>query len=170
MTWKWQKTFEEGQKIEDKFAEMAKSRGYIVEYSTKEQDINEHWDLSISAEEKTYKVDVKGKRASDRSGKTVSTITWLEIHGVNKGNQGWLFGAKSDYIAFELDNGFILFKTEDLRQYCIKYVELIVVKNPHDAINKLYRRDGRLDVLTKVRIKEDLMDKIKKYFVWENIK
>jgi len=80
--------------VERKFAKSIETLGKI-NFSTKEQDIHEHWDVSI-----TMQIDVKAMKKKHRSeDKTNENIHYVELKNV-LGNPGWLYG-EAHYFAFE---------------------------------------------------------------------
>ena len=88
------------------------------------------------------------KRVHRDDDKIQFEYTWVEIHGVRPKDTGWLFG-KADFIAFEKQNSFIFVKRLDLLAVVNKKVNLVAkVRDPKDALYKIYRRDGRKDKLT----------------------
>lgn len=145
------------------------SRGKIVEadfaktlsnhtYSTKKEDILEHWDVSTQV-----KYDVKGLKKINRADLDVDeNIHWVELKNVN-GDKGWLYG-DADYFTFELINYWIIVDKFVLQDYIAKNTVKKYKKVP--TLNKLYRREGRQDVLTLVKsldliyISKELVKKI----------
>lgn len=119
-----------------------------INYPTEHQDIFEHWDLEIvNSKILSGKYDVKGLRKVNRyDDKVNESIQWIELVNV-RGNLGWVFGL-SDYIAFEHINDWVIVDRLSL----IKYVKENVNNEtlPYPEINKLYRRGGRLDLITLV--------------------
>lgn len=153
---KWEESIKEGNKSENTFSELAKRRGYRILKSSKEQDINEHWDYEITKNDATYKVDVKAKKRISRQDKIVqSEEIWIELHSVRANNKGWLYESKANLLAFELEDGFLLVKRENL----ISLVNNIVnfdeqVSVPKDALYKVYSRPGRVDKITRIRAQD----------------
>lgn len=109
-----------------------------IQKSTKEENIFKHIDFFLPD---GTSVDVKGKNKPDE--------IWVEILNV-RGNKGWMYG-DADYIAFEMVElgGFIMVKTSELREYVEQNIEKTFT-NKHGAYKKLYRRSGRLDIITKL--------------------
>ena len=142
-------SLELGEKAEARFVEIAHRSGWKVAASTKAENIDEHWDYQIEKGEEKYKVEVKSaKRVHRDDNKIQFEYTWVEIHGVRPKDTGWLFG-KADIIAFEKQNSFIFVKRLDLLAVVNKKVNLVAkVRDPKDALYKIYRRDGRKDKLT----------------------
>jgi hypothetical protein len=142
-------SLELGEKAEELFADLARKAGWQVSPSSRDQNIDEHWDFQIAKGGETFKVEVKSAKRVDRSDSGIQfDYTWVEIHGVRPKDTGWLFG-KADLIAFEREAAFVFVKRLDLLKVVNKKVNLVAkVTNPRDALYKIYRRDGRKDKLT----------------------
>jgi hypothetical protein len=128
----------DGKKTEESFAEIFDN----VDFSSAKEDINEHWDLKVS-----FKIDVKGLKKRRRGDDGADeTIHWVEIKNVN-GKKGWLYG-DADYFAFELEKYWVIVNKLTLQDYIAKNTvkEYSIVP----IVNRLYKRDGRKDVLTLV--------------------
>ena len=126
----------DGKKIEQQFASLIGAN----EFSTKQQDINEHWDVKYSV-----KIDVKGlKRINRNDAKFNEAWHWIELKNV-RGNMGWLYG-EADYFAFELINYWVLVDKLKLQNFISNRVEnkIFTKKMPY----KLYRRANRKDLIT----------------------
>lgn len=131
---------EDGKKVEVKFAEMFDN----FEYSSKEEDINEHWDVKIS-----FKCDVKGVKKIRRSDAFPNEFYhFIEIKNVN-GGMGWLYG-KADFFAFETFKYFIIVAKESLQAFVSENVEKKYVDSADKSLYCLYNRSGRKDVITMV--------------------
>ena len=142
-------SLELGERAEGLFATMARKLGWQVSPSSRDENIDEHWDFQIAKGEENFKVEVKSAKRVDRSDNGIQfNFTWVEIHGVRPKDTGWLFG-KADLIAFERESAFIFVKRLDLLKVVNNKVNLVAkVDNPRDALYKIYRRDGRKDKLT----------------------
>jgi hypothetical protein len=127
-----------GNKAENKFKDLMISRGNTCIESTREQNIYNHIDFFVN----DIPVDVKGARH-------LETI-WLEKKNVH-GNKGWLEG-DSKYIVFDVEelNSFCIYKTKDLLDYISNIKD--VAESKKDYL-KLYTRQGRKDILVKVKYK-----------------
>lgn len=135
--------FVKGKKVEDVFAELINADVR----ATKEQDINEHWDV----EKGNYKFDVKGLKKISRQDEHINEdFHWVEIKNV-LGNGGWCFSGKANFIVFETFNYFICVKKDNLQKLIKEKVVKKYVDSPHDALYVLYKRKGRKDVLTLVK-------------------
>jgi hypothetical protein len=142
-------SLELGEQAENLFAALAKNSGWRVSPSSKDQNIDEHWDFLIEKEGLEFKVEVKGRKRIRRvDDEAQSDFTWVELHGVRPKDPGWLFG-RADLIAFEKEDSFILVKKADLLTLVNKKVNLVAkVNNPKEAVYKIYSRRGRKDKLT----------------------
>ena len=134
----------DGKKTEQIFERICDDNSLLYFRATKEEDIAHHIDYWVAkckddVSGKYYSVDVKGGRYENR--------IWVEIKNV-KGELGWLYG-RAYYIAFHMaDMGmFVMVRRESLREFVEGVVEKVYVRK-HEAFHKLYRRSGRLDVLT----------------------
>ena len=99
-----------GKEVEQQFAKTLSN----PKQSTKDQDINEHWDIANTV---TY--DVKAMKKINRSDNHPNeNIHWVEIKNVH-GNNGWLYG-KADYIVFETEDYWITVPTPALQSLISK--------------------------------------------------
>ena len=99
-----QEYLRKGKKTEDNFIDIAMQYGYDCRKSTRDQDINEHWDVEINKSDLSLKVDVKGLRKIDRNDSAPNEdYTWLEIKNVH-GNVGWAYANEVDGFFFETFN------------------------------------------------------------------
>lgn len=112
--------------------------------STKEEDMYEHWDLKL-----TTNIDVKAIKKENRYDTFYNeNFHWVEIKNVNKEN-GWLYG-KTDFFAFETEDYWVLvdkLKLQDFIKSKMAGKKIGKLKDPYE----LYRRDGRKDVIVKVK-------------------
>jgi len=158
-------SFEIGQKAEDLFVEVCWKKGYQATKSSKEKDIYDHIDYYVKNKTGDIKAfDVKSrKRASRGDSKFNDDWIWIEFKNV-RGNKGWIKG-KADFIAFELENAFLVVGRADLREFCKKRIKdtKTRVHKPWEARYKLYTRRGRKDVLTQIKT-QDIKDNLK---TWE---
>ncbi len=148
-------SLELGEHAEHLFIVLAVKLGWKVSASSKDENINEHWDYLIEKEINAFKVEVKSRKRVSRSDDGLqSDLTWIEIHGVRPKDTGWLFG-KADLIAFEKEKSFIFVKRLDLLAVVNKKVNLVAkVRDPKDALYKIYTRAGRKDKLTLLPIND----------------
>lgn len=148
-------SLELGEHAENFFIVLAVRLGWKVSASSKDENIDEHWDYRIEKEDASFKVEVKSKKRITRGDKgTQQELTWIELHGVRPKDTGWLFG-KADLIAFEKEKSFLIVKKFDLLKMVNKKVDLVAkVRKPEDAIYKIYKREGRKDKLTLLPMKD----------------
>jgi len=141
-----QEYFKKGQEKENEFVSLI-NKSFIVKKASQEKDFKEHWDIEVN---QSFKIDIKGIKKDWRGGELNENIHWIEIRGVK--DEGWLFGGKADYIAFETVDYWILVN----RLILINFISDVCkhkqrTLDPKDALYKLYTRKGRQDVLTKVK-------------------
>jgi hypothetical protein len=150
-------SLELGQKAESSFAKSAIKHGWVVEPAPEDSNKNEHFDYLISKEDRSLKVEVKSRKRMGRKDSEVQDEhVWIELHGVRKDDQGWLYG-KADLIAFELKNSFRIVRRTDLLDLVEKLVDFTAkVEKSRQALYKLYSRSGRSDSLTIIKA-EDLL-------------
>ena len=123
----YQSYLDTGKKVELEFAKV------LVQpvFSSKEEDINEHWD--VMDEFNGYKYDVKAMKKRRRSEtKPNPHYHWIELTNVN-GKAGWLYG-QADFIAFEIINQWII----------VNRIKLACSLNDINIVETRTRR-GRLD-------------------------
>lgn len=145
-------SLELGRSAESSFAQTAVKHGWTVEPASKESNINEHFDYIMNKDGKSFRVEVKSRKRMGRGDMDVQDdYVWVEIHGVRKDDQGWLYG-NADLIAFEMTTSFRLVRRADLAALIGKLVDFnAMVDAPKDALYKLYSRAGRHDLLTMIR-------------------
>lgn len=141
-------SLELGEHAEGLFILIAIKSGWRVSASSQDENIDEHWDFLIEKDGGSFKVEVKSKKRINRSDKDEQiALIWVELRNV-KGKIGWLFG-KADLIAFEKEKSFLIVKRLDLLALVNKKVNLVAkVRDPKDALYKIYTRVGRKDKLT----------------------
>lgn len=145
----------EGKKVEQEFANTQLSD---VVWATKEQDIDEHWDVQGICDwvsDQPLKFDVKGmKKLNRHDTNTIQQYTWIESKNVH-GDAGWIKGL-ADYIVFERPTTWVIANRQELRELVNEKVK---EKNysTGKGVYQLYNRDGRKDVLTLVPF-TDILD------------
>lgn len=150
----WYNFYQQGLTKEDEFAKLlVTQQGGEIKHSTRSEDINQHIDLIWTVEGKDVYFDVKGLRKNNRSDVHYDdSIHWVEIQNV-KGKPGWLYG-KAHYIAFELNNEWLIVKRTDV----LKLVDEKVIDKTIQSTKEIYtyyQRKDREDIITKV-LSEDL--------------
>lgn len=145
-------SLELGQKAESLFAKSAIKHGWVVEPAPADSNKNEHFDYIMSKEDRSLKVEVKSRKRMGRQDSDVQDeYVWIELHGVRKDDDGWLYG-KADLIAFELKNSFRIVRRTDLLRLVKKLVDFNTrVEKSTEALYKLYSRSGRSDSLTIIK-------------------
>lgn len=158
-------SIERGAKGESNFITACWKKGYQATKSTKNQDIHDHidyWVTNKNSETKGF--DVKGRKKTSRNNKGY-TDDWVWIEFINViGKNGWIKG-KADFIAFELENTFLIVKRAELRELCKKLITdtKTRVTNARDAKYLLYTRKNRKDVVTQIKL-SDIKNNLK---TWE---
>lgn len=137
-----------GLRAETRFIRIAQSKGYKICISNPDQDRNEHWDYELFKDGKRFKVEVKAMKKLKRSDPhPQDRYAWIEIHGVRDWDEGWLYGGRSDYIAFETKKSFVLVSRKKLIDYINANLSNEIVYKPEDALVKdsenRYRRYRR---------------------------
>ena len=129
--------------VERKFAKAIETMGK-VNFSSQEQDIHEHWDVSL-----TMQIDVKAMKKKHRLDETTNeNIHYVELKNV-LGNPGWLYG-EAHYFAFETEDYWLLVDKMRLQEF-IK--ERCAAKEWSDIPDfyKLTQRKTRQDIITLVK-------------------
>ena len=142
---KYQEQYDDGKASENRFKSIIESYGKSVVEATRKQNIEDHIDFFIGDSDNYVSVDVKGPKGKDRTDpnkkvKPLSeTWTWVEFKNVN-GDPGWLYG-KANYIAFEVEEGFLIVKRTDLISFCQEHVDMkTIVENAWEGKYRLYTR------------------------------
>lgn len=126
-----------GRAIEELFASTI---DYLATTATKDQDINGHYDLIVSA-----KIDVKSIKNTDKIEPSNQNFHWIELQNV-QGRKGSLYG-DADYFAFETDFFFILVHKPKLQEWIADKCKAKQFSNKPE-IYKLYNRPGKQDIIT----------------------
>lgn len=117
--------------------------------ATKEEDMFQHVDFWVLANNKKYGVDVKGLHKNKRSDKNFNdSIQWIEIQNV-QGRKGWIYG-DAVYIAFVTNNSVIYVPTKKLIAFSEEKVKNKSLNNtmPRECYIP-YQRQGRKDIIFK---------------------
>ena len=76
-------SLELGEKAERLFVEIARQAGWQVSPSSKDENIDEHWDFQIAKDAEDFKVEVKSiKRINRNDSESQSNYTWVELRNV----------------------------------------------------------------------------------------
>ena len=145
-------SLELGQNAESLFAKSALKHGWLIEPASEASNKNEHFDYIMNKEDRSLNVEVKSlKRVGRKDSDVQDEYVWIELHGVRKDDDGWLYG-KADLIAFELKNSFRIVRRTDLLRLVKKLVDFNTrVEKSTEALYKLYSRSGRSDSLTIIK-------------------
>ena len=130
-----------------------------VRWATKKENIYKKYDV-VSSLEKFGNMDVKAEKDALDHG----TI-WIEYQN-GDGHPGWIYG-EAKYIVFDFYSNFIFVDREYLLQRTNNLTQGSVYIGDQEPFNKYvykgqalykpYRRNGRLDILTKIKT-DDIMD------------
>ena len=151
----------EGKKIEKHVMALFDS---AVE-STKEEDINKHYDFTSG----DIKYDVKGlKKISRADVEPNENYHFIELKNVN-GKLGWLYG-EADYFVFELNEYYIVVDKFKLQDFVKDKVSKTFVSSPDEALYCLYRRNNRKDIITLVKTIDLIIISDRSILKQENIK
>jgi len=130
-----------GKVIEENFMKLFKDAAS----ATEDEDIKNHVDIKVHVG-----IDVKGLKKVNRSDQeTNENYHWIEIRGVK--DDGWLYVGGADCFAFETIDYWIVVEKEDLKNLVKKKTKKERVYKPEDALYKLYGRQNRNDLLTRVK-------------------
>lgn len=139
-----------GKEVEVAFASLyASILGLDVKpiYSTKEEDIKEHWDVRFGDEGDKY--DVKGVKKIFRDDSYTNELYhFIEIKNVN-GDNGWAYG-DADKFAFETNKYFIIVSKLNLQKFITDNIKKIFVDSSDKCLYCLYTRKDRKDIITMV--------------------
>ncbi len=158
--------FFDGKKAEEKFSELAESKGYEVTSASKTDDMRKHVDVWIKKDGgEKIGVDVKSKKKVSRNdGENSGETIWLELVNVT-GNVGWVFG-DSNLVSFETEDGFLLVNRRSLADFALQWIDFDdVVSQSKDSLYKSYTRSGRKDVISRVNVSDLVENTWNK--VWE---
>ena len=149
----------EGQESEEKFSQLAKLRGFLVEPATGMEQID-HVDFHLTSEEEdgtmTAMVDVKARKRINRNDSEFNDEwLWIEFKNVS-GKLGWIHGV-ADFIAFETKDSFILSYRKELCDWCLDHVDVKnTVPSAQEAEYVAYSRKGKQDLIARI-LTEDVI-------------
>jgi hypothetical protein len=140
---RWDYCDKVGTDAEKMFVDACTNIGYVCTKSDTKTNMYDHIDFFVTRENGTTSVDVKGCNSPKE--------IWVEFKNV-RGENGWLYGM-AQYIAFDMPHakGFIVVSRKELLEYCDNVVEKVYVSK-EEATRKLYTREGRKDVITKLEL------------------
>lgn len=152
-------SFAYGQKAESVFQRVAQAKGWKTRRATQREDMLQHWDIEMEKEHLKLKLDVKAMKRQSRSDSQVqSNWTWIELRGVNEGNEGWLYGGIADLLAFQRESDFVLVSRQDVMDTVEKLVDPLLprVYSAREAKYRVYNRPGRHDLITMIQMTDIL--------------
>ena len=158
----------EGLTAEKEFSRLAKLRGFKVEPATGMEQFD-HIDFHLTSDEEdgimTAMVDVKSRKRISRSDESFhDELVWIEFKNV-RGKDGWLYGL-ADFIAFEIEDSFILSFRKELVDWCESRINIRTkVLNPEDALYSGYSRKGKQDLLSLIKMRD--IEKLPNTAIWE---
>jgi len=148
-------SFQDGYLAEHAFCYYIEGLGWTSSLSASDKDLEEHWDVSIKKDTRCFLVDVKTTKSINRADQDTTTdyflLEWINV----RGNKGWLQG-KADYIAFQLEDCFLMANRKKLSALFRQKCNMGVIRNPpikpiifpdeiQFYIYRVYRRKNRLD-------------------------
>ena len=100
-------SLELGERAEGLFVNIARQFGWQVSASSKDENIDEHWDYHIEKEQENFKIEVKSAKRVHRNDNGIQfEYTWVEIHGVRpKGARTAPITTSARIIAFSSNFG-----------------------------------------------------------------
>jgi len=151
--------FQDGKRAHVEFAALAESKGFKATDSLPEDDMINHIDMYLEKSGKLFTADIKAMKKINRSdAEAQDKYVYVEFKNV-RGDKGWLYGA-ADFIVFETKSTFEIVNRKGLVSYCEQAVERKFVSFARDALYKMYRRDGRKDLISMIEL-----DNIPKQYV-----
>ena len=130
-----------GNRAEHRFAKLLNN----PIFSTRKQDMEEHWDLQDSD---GMKYDVKAIKRIRRDDEEFTDQThYIEFRNV-RGKMGWLYGM-ANYIVFETRRYWIVVNRRSLMAFAEGWTEENK-RSPKPEVYKLYQREGKKDLMTLV--------------------
>lgn len=145
-------SFAEGKEAEGGFAAAATKHGYEIILPTKADDFYNRIDIVLKKDGQTTLVDVKAMRRTSRSSTIQCEYTWLELH-----KQGSLFSGKSQVLALQVYDGWLLLDKQKLRNWVQSSFQSTQrrVERASQALMRPYRREGRFpEWISMVRIRD----------------
>ena len=140
---RWSDSDHLGRVSAQRFVDACAAIGYQCRQSTRHEDINYHIDYWVMRPGGQTSVDVKGNNYPGE--------IWVEFINV-RGKDGWLFG-QAEYIAFDIEaiHGLAMVSRTELLALCERLVAKEFVPK-HEAYHKLYNREGRQDVISRLEL------------------
>jgi hypothetical protein len=154
------------------FQSLATRLGWAVKVANTSNDEVDHRGFLIEKNTGiSHLVQVRSrKRIRREDSEPQDNWQWVELHGVNPNDQGWLFGRNTDWIAFETNKSFILVDKQKLIKLVKESIDTTsLVLSPGEAKYRVYSRKNRFDAITLIeteklnQIAEETWDKL-----WDN--
>lgn len=142
-----------GKRAEGRFVDLLSGMGFGFEAATLEGQFS-HRDFHLDFD---GSVDVKSRKRVARSDDSVQDeLVWLEFKN-GRGYRGWLEG-KATWIAFEVHDGFVVFRREPLLQWAKSVTNMDKrVQTPALAEGNLYVRGlAEITLQPMERLRKDL--------------
>lgn len=136
-----------GTKAEKQFEQILISMSLNFRPAKINEELKCHYDYVVTnfLNYKSCKIEVKATKSPKRGQKPDSSILYLEIKSVG-GHPGWIYG-KADYIAFQIDEKFILFSRYDLVEYLKNTQDKMPIVKKSGIVGTKYGRKGRKDLV-----------------------
>lgn len=132
---------QDGETAEARFRTLAQRRGFELLPTTEGDDYFTRVDVAMRKDGGICLVDIKARRKVARGDKGFqSEYTWLELH-----KSGSLYTGKSQVLAIEIDDGFVLLDKARIREWIAKTFSSSQrrVERASQALMKPYRRSGK---------------------------
>jgi hypothetical protein len=149
-----------GTRAEQHFEYILMSNNLVFRPAKTNEEHKFHYDYVVAnfLNCKLCKIEVKATKAPRRGQAPDSSILYLEIKSVG-GYPGWIYGS-ADYIAFQIDEKFILFCRYDLVEYVENTQDKMPIIKKSGIVGTRYGRKGRRDLVAIYDMKL-IMDSLK---------
>lgn len=131
----------EGIIAEKYFEILCQNKSIPVTPATVKENRNEKWDYSVVIDSIDWNVDVKCMKRIKRSDpNSQDKFVWIELDRVCENNPpiGWLYAKKSNMVAFECRDEFILIEKSKLQTLVNKKLNHVAKVTP--TVNYIYKR------------------------------
>lgn len=152
-----------GDEAEESFIKVAQDRGYKTRRASPREDCQDHIDIWVTDEDSSeYGVDVKCPWRVP-----MKDVVWISLHGSSEMNLGWIYGGKAHYIAFDIEDEFILVPRLEILHLLERNLVDEFVTDKRKAIFRKYKLGGKNEhtVLTLVKIQE--LRKLAGTLIWD---
>lgn len=131
---RFKKSIDQGSKAETRFATIATKKGYETAKSSKQVDMQAHWDFRITKANYSKRVEVKAlKHVNDV---LTDDLIYVELQNCG-GGRGWLY-AEADIMAFEMVGYFLLVQREELKTLVESLIDVTADSVDSACIKKPY--------------------------------